>query len=215
MRNIAGSLQLFEAARAARVERVIFISSCAVHDRILDDRPLDETHPKWPASHYGAHKAAIEAFVHSYGFGDGYPICALRPTGIYGVAHPVENSKWYDLVADLVGNQPVTVQGGGKEVHAADVAQAVGVLLEADSEKIAGQAFNCYDCYISQHEVATLAKQLIGSQSEILGGPAQPKHQIDGAKLRALGMQFGGKPLLEKTLRDLIGLVRVTRGTVV
>ena len=31
----------------------------------------------------------IEEFVHSYGLGYGYPICGLRPTGVYGVAHPI------------------------------------------------------------------------------------------------------------------------------
>ncbi len=79
MRNIAGSLQLFQAAKAAGVERIVYISSCAVHDRILSDRPLDETHPLWPASHYGAHKAAVEAFVHSHALGEKYPICACGP----------------------------------------------------------------------------------------------------------------------------------------
>ena len=73
---------------------------CAVHETILDDRPLDEAHPLWPHSHYGAHKAAIEAFVHSYGRGHGYPICALRPTGIYGLARPARASKWFDLIAE-------------------------------------------------------------------------------------------------------------------
>ncbi|MBX6313379.1 MAG: NAD-dependent epimerase/dehydratase family protein, partial [Isosphaeraceae bacterium] len=39
--NVVGSLRLFEAARAAGVGRVIFISTCAVHEVILPDRPLD------------------------------------------------------------------------------------------------------------------------------------------------------------------------------
>ena len=74
--NVMGTLRLVEAARNAGVARFIFISTCAVHDRILPDRPLDETHPLWMSNHYGAHKAAIEAFVHSFGFGQGWPICA-------------------------------------------------------------------------------------------------------------------------------------------
>ena len=78
-RNLLGSLQLFEAAQRAAVGRMIFISTCAVHEKILDDRPLDECHPLWPTSHYGAHKAALEAFVHSYGLGSGWPACSLRP----------------------------------------------------------------------------------------------------------------------------------------
>ena len=45
------------------VRRFVFIATCAVHDVILSDRPLDEAHPLWPKSHYGAHKAAIEKFV--------------------------------------------------------------------------------------------------------------------------------------------------------
>ena len=77
-RNILGTLRLMEAARAAGVRRFILISTCAVHEKILDDRPLDETHPLWPASHYGAHKAALEAFVHSYGIGQGWEVCAFR-----------------------------------------------------------------------------------------------------------------------------------------
>src|SRR5436853_1944770 len=46
--NLTGSLELFQAAYEANVPRCVFISSCAVHDVILGDRPLDETHPLWP-----------------------------------------------------------------------------------------------------------------------------------------------------------------------
>ena len=99
--NLTGSLQLFQAALEAGVPRCVFVSTCAVHEVILPDRPLDETHPLWPTSHYGAHKAALEAFVHSYGLGQGWPVCALRPTGIYGLAprDPVLSS-WSKRLAD-------------------------------------------------------------------------------------------------------------------
>src|SRR5262245_29481727 len=131
-KNIVGTIDLIEAARAANVPRFVDISSCSVHEVILDDRPLDETHPTWATSHYGAHKAAIEQFVYSYGLGMGYAICALRPTGVYGLAHPPAHSKWFDLVQTVVRGQPVDCRGGGKEVHAADVAKAVNILLSAD-----------------------------------------------------------------------------------
>ncbi len=200
--NLIGTLQLIQAARRAGASRFVFISTCAVHDEILQDRPLDETHPLWPKSHYGAHKAAIEKFVHSFGLGQGFQICALRPTGVYGVAEPVQQSKWYDMVAKIVGGQTVRCEQGGKEVHATDVAKAAEILLRADG--IAGQAYNCYDRYISEFDVATLAKQISGSHSQIIGAPKLPKHEIRTDKLRGHGMRFGGTELLTQTIGQLV-----------
>jgi nucleoside-diphosphate-sugar epimerase len=201
--NLAGSLRLFQAARAAGVGRFVFISTCAVHEIIRDDRPLDETHPLWPTNHYGAHKAALEKFVHSFGLGEGWPICALRPTGIYGLAHPPRASRWYDLVGQVLRGEPVETARGGKEIHADDVARAVAVLLEADEKAVAGQAFNCYDRYIAEQEVARIAKELAGSASTIADVNRGPKHQIDTRKIRALGLTFGGTALLRQTVAEL------------
>jgi nucleoside-diphosphate-sugar epimerase len=202
--NVLGTLQLIEAARAAGVPRFVFISTCAVHERILDDRPLDEAHPLWPTSHYGAHKAAIEKFVHSFGLGDGYAICSLRPTGIYGLAVPPAASKWFDLVHAVARGDAVRVERGGKEVHAADVAAAVELLLRAPAEQIAGQAFNCCDRYVSEYDVAHLAQRLSGARGHIDGEPKRPRHEIDTRKLRGLGMRFGGEDLLRRTIEELL-----------
>lgn len=205
-KNILGTLKLIQAARESDVGRFILISTCAVHEKILDDRPLDESHPLWATSHYGAHKAALEQFVHSYGLGEGYPICAVRPTGVYGVNHPVQHSKWYDLIAQVVRGENVACSKGGKEVHAADVAKAVGILLDSDS--INGEAFNCYDRYVSEYEVAKLAKELSESSSEVSGEPKQPKHQIVTDKIQAPGMQFGEEELLRETVSQLVTAVQ-------
>jgi nucleoside-diphosphate-sugar epimerase len=202
--NLMGSLRLFQAAYRAGVPRFVFISSCAVHEVILADRPLDETHPLWPTSHYGAHKAALEKFVHSYGLGFGWPICALRPTGVYGVDHPPARSRWFDLVGRVLRGEAISTATGGKEVHAADVARAVALLLQADAAQIAGQAFNCYDQYIAEQEVAAIARDLTGSASTIADLNRGPKNQISSDKLRRLGMSFGGKHLLRQTVAELI-----------
>ena len=182
----------------------VFVSSCAVHEVILDGRPLDETHPLWPRSHYGAHKAALEKFIHAYGLGQGWPICAVRPTGIYGLAHPARASRWFDLVGQVLRGEPVATAKGGKEVHAADVARAVDVLLRADAPGIAGQAFNCYDRYIAEQDVARIARELTGSSSTIADLNRGPKHQIVTDKVRALGMTFGGEALLRQTVAELV-----------
>jgi nucleoside-diphosphate-sugar epimerase len=210
--NLTGSLSLFRAAFEAGVPRFIFLSSCAVHEIILDGRPLDEAHPLWPSTPYGAHKAALEKFVHSYGFGQGWPICALRPTGIYGLAHPARASRWFDLVGQVVRGEPIHSAKGGKEVHAADVAKAVELLLLADAKAIAGQSFNCYDRYIAEQEVARIAKELTGSSSTIAALNRGPKHQIVTEKLRAQGMVFGGDAKLRQTVAELVQAHRSRRG---
>lgn len=202
--NLLGTLSLFQAAREYNVPRFIFISTCAVHEVILADRKLDEDHPTRARNHYGAHKAAIEQFVHSFGFGEQWPICALRPTGIYGTAHPPSRSRWYDIVQTIKQGQPFSSDAGGKEVHAADVARATELLLSAEAETIRGHAFNCYDMYVSERHVAEVARELCASKSEIGGVNAGPKNQINTSRIRSLGMTFGGESLLRKTIGELL-----------
>ncbi|MEQ9407350.1 MAG: NAD(P)-dependent oxidoreductase [Fuerstiella sp.] len=203
-KNVVGTIQLIETARRLGIEKFVFISTCAVHEKILDDRPLDETHPLWMTTHYGAYKAAVEQFVHSYGFGVGFPICALRPTGIYGLHHQPRRSKWFDLVQQVAQGSPVECRGGGKEVHAADVAEAVDLLLH--SRDNAGEVYSCYDRYVSQMDVATLARELSGSSAEIRGEQTRPRHQIVSDKIKGMGMQFGGEELLKKTIGELLAV---------
>lgn len=210
--NLVGSLRLMERAFHAGASRFIFISTCAVHEVILDDRPLDETHPLWPKTHYGAHKAAIEKFVHSFALGENRPACSLRPTGIYGLAHPATASRWYEIVRQVCAGAPFRGEAGGKEVHAADVARAVGLLLDASPATISGQSYNCYDMYVAEQTVAAIAKEITGSPSEVVGNNRGPKNQIDTKKLQDLGMKFGGLPLLTRTIEEMVEAVRRAKG---
>ncbi|QDU63009.1 dTDP-glucose 4,6-dehydratase [Planctomycetes bacterium Pan216] len=202
--NFLGSLRLMEKARRQNVDRFVHVSTCAVHEIILEDRPLDEAHPVWPKTHYGAHKAALEAYVASYGYGQDWPICAVRPCGVYGVARPVKNSKWYGLVGRVMAGEKISTKEGGKEVHAADVAKAIEILLLADKEAVTGRCFNCCDQYVSKQHVAEIVKRLTDSPSEIDDLAKGPKHQIVTTRLEELGMKFGGEALLEETIGRLI-----------
>src|SRR5262249_51270006 len=160
------------------------ISTCAVHGAVLGDRPLDETQPLWPNNHYGACKAALEAFVHSFGLGEQWPICALRPSGIYGLARPVAASKWYDLVGKVVRGEPIATAEGEHRVHAEDVARAVELLLRADAKTVTAQSYLCSDMYLAEQEVARLARALAGSNSAISDLNRGPTIRFATGKLR-------------------------------
>lgn len=205
-RNVVGTIRLIEAAEQAQVGRFVVISSGAVHDDILEDRPLDETHPLWPRSHYGATKAAIEAFVHSYGRGEKFPICALRPTSIYGLAEPLKESRWYDLIATIVRGEDVTCHRGAKQVHALDVARATALLLA--SKGTAGEVYHCTDLFVAEHEVAAMARSIAVTSGTIDGEIPVSRHPIDSSKLKKLGMTFGGPTLLKATIEAMIRAIR-------
>ena len=107
-----------------------------------------------------------------------------------------------------VAGRRVECTRGGKEVHAADVARAASLLLRAPASAVTGEAFNCYDRYISQWDVAHLAREISGSDSDITGRQTEPKNQIETGKLRELGMHFGGEPLLRQTMEELVAAAR-------
>lgn len=208
-RNLVATVRLIEAARRTKVGRFLVVTSGAVHDEILDDRPLDEAHPLWPKSAYGAIKASLEAFVSSYGRGAEFPIAAVRPTAIYGLAEPASASRWYELVAAVTRGEPVSCRRGGKRVHAHDVARALEILLVAPG--VAGEVYDCTDRYVADREVAEIARSVARTAGEILGEAPAARHPIGCAKLRGLGMTFGGRPLLETTVAELVAAVQAGR----
>ena len=61
--------------------------------------------------------------------------------------------------------------------------------------------------YIADQDVAEIARELTGSRSAIADQRRSPKHEIETRKLRALGMEFGGKPLLRATVAELVAAV--------
>jgi nucleoside-diphosphate-sugar epimerase len=201
--NVIGSAKLLETASKHRVGRFVFVSSGSVHDRVAADRALDEKHPLWPCSLYGAYKASVETFIHAYGFSGKLACCTLRPTAIYGVADPKEESKWYPMIADIAAGKDVHATGGSKSVHVADVAAAIELLLQT-AEPISGETFNCTDRMISQYEVAQIAKRISASLSVISGESKEAKHPMDTSKIESLGMRFGGTALLESTIAELL-----------
>src|SRR5262245_55852526 len=75
--NIVGTLSLLDAMRAAKVDRIVFSSTCATYG-IPQRVPISEDHPQAPISPYGFTKLVIERALADYSHAYGLGYAALR-----------------------------------------------------------------------------------------------------------------------------------------
>ncbi|MBL0931650.1 MAG: UDP-glucose 4-epimerase GalE [Alphaproteobacteria bacterium] len=95
--NVAGTLTLLAALRAAAVDRFVFSSTCAVYGT-PGTMPIAETTPKAPVNPYGRSKLMVEQALEDYGRAYGFSWTALRyfnaagadPDGEIGEEHEPE-----------------------------------------------------------------------------------------------------------------------------
>jgi len=202
--NVDGSLALLAAAQRSGVGRVVVLSSRAVFGRAVGG-PISDYTPVSPDTHYGTAKVALERLVRDKGT-PGWPIAALRPTGVYGIVEPVERSKWFSLVKDVIGGRAVPARAG-TEVHGDDVAGAMWLLLTAPWGQVAGRFFNCSDILVSNREIARLVQTCAGISGSLPDEGTPPLGIMLSDALKALGMKFGGRKLFERTITDLVAEV--------
>ena len=202
-KNIIGTTELLEASIRHGIRRFVFVSSGAVHQRVAEDLPLDERHPLWPQSIYGAAKASVETIISGYGLSGRLSCCTIRPTSIYGRNHPPEQSRWFSLIQQVTKGETVTADGGGKVVHVDDVATGIQKLLDTNV-KVDGETFNACERMISHHEVATIAKEISGTDAEIIGSAKSSFASICTEKIEKLGIRFGENDLLRQTITQII-----------
>ena len=196
-RNVLGSLRLLEAARLAQVGQFLFVSSVAVYHEILADRKLDENHPTWPRSTYGAYKAAIELHLKAYHVTYGMNTSAWRPAAVYGVDPALKKSQWYDLVDRARTGGTIDTPEGGKITHVQDVADALGLAVGDDS--VAGQFYNLVDGYMYWQTAAEFAKELSGSSATITDRKGiGPKNQFDTRKAIDFFDRHGNRTALRR-----------------
>jgi nucleoside-diphosphate-sugar epimerase len=196
-RNVLGSLTLLEAARQARVEQFLFVSSVAVYHTILSDRPLDENHPTWPSSTYGAYKAAIEPHLLAYHQTYGMNTSSWRPAAIYGIDPKLDRSQWFKLIQTARQGGHIWTAQGGKITHVQDVADAL--MHAIGDESVAGQFYNLVDGYMYWQQAAEFAKELSSSNATIDDRKGSgPKNQFDTRKAIAFFERHGNSTALRR-----------------
>ena len=111
--NLGGSLSLLEAMREARVDKIVFSSTCATYGSPAQV-PIRETLPQLPVNPYGETKLAIERALHWYGEAYGLRWVSLRyfnaagadPEGEIGERHEPETHLVPLVLAAALGERP-------------------------------------------------------------------------------------------------------------
>lgn len=86
--NVVASLKLIEAARRARVPRLIFSSTAAVYGNPISET-ISEDHPTAPINPYGATKLAIDHMLTSEAAAHGLAAVSLRYFNVGGASGPL------------------------------------------------------------------------------------------------------------------------------
>lgn len=201
-RNLDGSAALFDAAKAAAVSRIVFISTRAVYGTQPAGAVLTEYTPPRPDTLYGEIKLAAERRLAALCDG-GFAGTSLRVTGVYGAAGPGRAHKWAGLFVDFLSGRPVAPRVS-TEVHGSDVATAVSLVLSSPREAVAGRAFNVSDVILDRSELLAILRDVAGIKPPLPAPAVRTGLNImDCALIRKLGWKPGGRRLLVRTAQDL------------
>jgi UDP-glucose-4-epimerase GalE len=114
--NVVGTLNLLEAMRAAKVQRLVFSSTCGTYGNPLT-LPMDEGHPQHPVNPYGMSKLTAERAMADYGRAYDLATVALRyfnaagcdPEGELGERHNPETH-----LIPLIIKEALRMRAGGR-----------------------------------------------------------------------------------------------------
>jgi nucleoside-diphosphate-sugar epimerase len=115
--NVTGTLNVLEAARAARVQRVMFSASSSAYGETPQLPKVESIAPS-PLSPYAANKVAGEAMLAAWSASFGMDTVSLRYFNIFGPRQNA-NSAYAAVIAAfakaLIAGDPPTIYGDGSQ----------------------------------------------------------------------------------------------------
>jgi dTDP-glucose 4,6-dehydratase len=131
--NVAGTLRLLEAARAAAVRRFVQISTDEVYGTLGPTGAFDERTPVAPRSPYAASKAAADHFVMAFHHTHGLDTVITRCSNNFGPYQFPEKMVPL-MILNAFEAQPLPVYGDGMHVrdwiHVDDHCAAIDLCLQ-------------------------------------------------------------------------------------
>jgi nucleoside-diphosphate-sugar epimerase len=197
--NVVGTINVFEAAKAVGLERVVYASSVAVYgpseayetSLLTPDAPLD------PHTLYGATKQANEAMARIYGWDDGVSSIGLRPYVIYGPGRDqgMTSAPTQAMLAAAAG-RPYHISYGGRfgMQYAGDVAD---LFIAAARVPFTGaEVYNIQGHVVHMREVVAAIEAAVPEVEGAITFESQPLPFPDGQE--------------DQPLRELMGSIRTT-----
>jgi UDP-arabinose 4-epimerase len=99
--NVAGTLSILEACRQAKIDKIIFSSSCATYG-VPAVLPINESAPQDPINPYGRTKLIAEHMLRDYAAAYGLRFVALRYFNACGADPDGELGEWHDPETHLI-----------------------------------------------------------------------------------------------------------------
>lgn len=166
--NTTGTLNVLEAARAAKVRRVMFAASSAAYGD-SETLPKIETMPVRAKSPYAANKVACEALMRAYAGSYGLDTASLRYFNIFGPRQNA-NSAYAAVIAAfasalIAGANPVIFGDGeqSRDFTFVDNAVHANLLAARCEKKIGGEVMNvAVGTRVSVNELAVAMAKLMG-----------------------------------------------------
>jgi len=196
--NIIGFINLLEACKNVRVQKVLFSSSGGAVYGDREPIPANEQHETLPLSPYGVSKLTGELYLGYYHMAFGLPYVALRYANIYG---PRQSSAGEAgviaiFISQLLAGKSPTINGDGKQtrdyVFVGDVVKANVAALETNYVGPVNIGTGV------ETDVVTICNELrrgIATQVEAVHGPAKLGEQRRSCLDASLaGKVLGWKP---------------------
>lgn len=178
--NVAGTLNVFEAARELGIKGIVYASSAAVYglNDSDGDGALDETAQCAPTTHYGVFKRANEGNAHVYYLDHGIDSVGLRPLTVYGVNRDtgLTSDPTKAMKAAVLG-RPFRIRFSGATdfQYVADTAAAF--ISCADQTPAGAHVFNLHGETVSVERIARFINEQVSQANGDLitfGGPPIP-----------------------------------------
>jgi len=204
--NVAGTLNVFEAARQLGLKRVVYASSAAVYGMNDDDVALDETAQCEPTTHYGVFKRTNEGNARVYFLDHGVNSVGLRPLTVYGVNRDTGlTSDPTKAMKSAVLGRPFHIRFGGATdfQYVADTAAAF--IACADNAPDGAHVFNLHGETVTVDRIANFINEFSANGDLItFGGPPIPiAAAMDDSAIRRLIGVLPSTPL-ETGMRETI-----------